>query len=605
MTTGVDSLDLVPPIDDYALLSDCHSVALVSSGGSIDWYCTPRIDSPPVFGALLDQDRGGRCTMAPIADVTEVKRRYLDRTMVLETVFHTESGTLRVRDLMAMHVGGRERPRRQLIRQATCLDGQIELRCEVAPRFDFGMVPPWLKRIGDGSLTAVGGSGGLAIWFDRHLEISDRHDAVADITLARGDECTLALTSERPEFLDEGLPEAIDRDTVDDRVAETIDWWRRWCSNREGGDIESTSLRSALVLKSLVHAPTGAIAAAATTSLPEILGGNWNWDYRYSWVRDSWLSVRSLAEAGFAEEADGFHRFIERSSAGNARDLSVMYGVDGRHRIPEIELPDVEGYQGARPVRVGNVAHGQLQHDMYGYLVGLAWHRVQHGATLDESQWGFIVDVIDTISECWHEPDHGIWELRGEPRHYIYSKVLCWTALDRGLALADRLGNDVDAERWRSSRDDLRSWIETNGIAEEGHFVETAGGGDIDAALLLLPEFGFVSGTDQRMEATVDAVIGRLDDGGLIRRFCHGDRTEDEGTFVACTFWLVERLVDLGRHDEAHAYFDRGCSTSNDVGLFAEQYDTRGNHMLGNFPQALSHLAHLGAAHALGVDAER
>jgi GH15 family glucan-1,4-alpha-glucosidase len=587
------------PIADYGLLSDCHSVALVSRTGSIDWHCTPRVDSPPVFGRLLDVERGGNCVIAPTGEIVDRSRRYLDRTMVLETVLTTERGSLRIHDLLAMRRGGRDRPRRQLVRIAECADGEVEVDVLVAARFDFGMIPPWLRAHDDGWFTLVGGNTGLAIWSDAPLEIEDRHDLRGRRTLRAGQSICLSVTNHPPERLDDGPPDD-DGPEVRARLDETVEWWRRWCDERDGDrDGDGRMLRSALVLKSLVHAPTGAIAAAATTSLPEIPGGTWNWDYRFSWIRDSWMTVRSLAEAGFREEADGFHRFVERSSAGSAEELQLLYGVDGRHRTPEVELEEVAGYDGARPVRSGNAAQGQLQLDMYGYLLMLSWQRLRRGAELDDWFWNFLVELVDVVCERWNDPDHGIWELRGDPAHYTYSKITCWAAVDRGLALAEELGRSdgVDRERWSATRDEIRSAVESRGVCRDrGAFVGALDGRDLDAALLLVPEFGFVDETDERMVATVDAVIAELDDDGLIRRFRHSDESTTEGAFVACTFWLVERLVGLGRRDEAQRYFDRAMETANDLGLFAEEYDTRRREQLGNFPQALSHLAHIGAA---------
>lgn len=593
------------PIREYGFLSDCHSVALVSRRGSIDWYCTPRIDSQAVFGRLLDAGRGGFCSFGPDPDHAgewAVERRYLERTMVLETIHRSEHGELRVRDCLAMRTGGRVHPHQQLIRVAECTAGTVDVALDIAPRFDFGTIPPWVRANDDGSITAVGGSGGLVFWSNLDLERVDRHDIAATATLDVGDLAVLSVGTHEPQTLDDGPPEQVDLEQILERLEATEAWWRRWCDRREGGHdgLDPAALRSALVLKSLTHAPTGAIAAAATTSLPEVPGGTWNWDYRFSWVRDGWMTVRSLAEAGFREEADGFHRFIERSSAGAGTELQLMYGVDGRHRTPEIELGELAGYGGARPVRLGNAAQVQLQLDMYGYLLELTWHRVRRGAEIDEAFWHFVIELVDIVCRRWQEPDHGIWELRGEPRHYTYSKVQCWVALDRGLALADELNrsHEVDGDRWRESRDAVRAAIDSEGI-RDGRFVATFGEDDVDASLLLVPEFGFVEPTDEVVASTVDAVIDRLDDGGLIRRFRHADASATEGTFVACTFWLVERLVDLGRRDAALEYFRRATATANDLGLFAEEYDVQADEMLGNVPQALSHLSHLAAFHAL------
>jgi GH15 family glucan-1,4-alpha-glucosidase len=320
--------------------------------------------------------------------------------------------------------------------------------------------------------------------------------------------------------------------------------------------------------------------------------------------------VRSLADIGFAAEADGFRRFVERSAAGSAEELQLMYGVDGSHRITELELGELEGYRGARPVRIGNAAQGQLQLDMYGYLLELTWQWTRRGSTPDETYWRFIVDVLDHVCACWQQPDHGIWELRGAPRHYVYSKALCWVALDRGVRLSRELaeegggpwhGVDADVAAWERSRVQIRRMIDEGGgvDARRNCFVEALGGERVDASALLLPAAGYVASDDPRMVATVDAVLEDLVDGGLVRRFRHEESSGTEGTFVACTFWLVERLAELGRMDEAYAFFDRATATANDLGLYTEEFDGVTGEALGNFPQGLSHLSHIGAARAL------
>lgn len=595
-----------PPISDYALLSDCHSVALVSRRASIDWFCTPRIDSPPAFGRLLDSEIGGSCRIVPAGDVLEAERRYVERTMVLDTTLRTSSGRLRVRDCFAMHrdfgrPGAGDHPRRQLIRQVTCLDGEVDVEVVIAARFDFGLIPAWVREHGDGEFTLVGGSTGLSVWTDAALELCGHHDIGGSRRLGRDESFRLVIGTHPPQDLDDGPPDRETPERADDHVEETIRWWQEWCEAREGGrdGLDGAALRSALVLKSLVHAPTGAIAAAATTSLPEVPGGSWNWDYRFSWIRDSWMTVRSLTEAGFREEVERFERFVERSSAGSVDELQLLYGVDGRHRTPEIEIPELTGYRGASPVREGNGAQEQLQLDMYGYLLELTWRRVQQGESIEPSYRRFLCELVDVVCARWHEPDHGIWELRGEPAHYVYSKVLCWTALDRAVRLAEagELDPPDDAvDRWRQSIEEICDTISSRGVRADGAFAAVLDGDAVDASLLLVPEFGFVAPDDERIVATVDAVIESLDEDGLIRRFRHADDSATEGCFVACTFWLVERLYDLGRIDEAKRYYERALSTANDVGLFAEEFDTRTDEALGNFPQALSHLAHIGAA---------
>jgi GH15 family glucan-1,4-alpha-glucosidase len=359
--------------------------------------------------------------------------------------------------------------------------------------------------------------------------------------------------------------------------------------------------RSGLVLKALTNAPTGAIAAAATTSLPEKIGGERNWDYRFSWIRDSWLTVRCLASMGHTAEAEGFRRFIERSVAGSARDLQLMYGVGGERVLPERELTELGGYRGSRPVRVGNLASQQLQLDMYGYLVELAWVWAEREHEPDEDYWSFIVDLLDIVGDAWTQPDHGIWEMRDEPRHFVHSKVMCWVAFDRGLKLARVLGHRDGTRRWERHRNHIRRLVLAQGTSPaRGCFVQSFGSEDVDASLLVLPVVGFVRYDDPRMAATADAVIADLVVDGLVRRYRTPDGLRgDEGTFIACTFWLVECLVGLNRFAEASHYFDRARATANDLGLFSEQYDTEAERALGNYPQALSHLAHIGAALAL------
>lgn len=594
-----DDVEVQPSIVDYALLSDCHSAALVSSRGSIDWFCTPCIDSPATFGRLLDVELGGSCRIGPSDEIVDATRRYVPRTMVLETTLRTSSGAIRIRDCLAMRRGGRDQPRRQLVRHLECTDGEVDVDVTVAARFDFGLVPPWVREHGDGTFTLVGGSTGLALWTDAPLELRRRHDVGGSCRLAFGETFRLTISTYPPEQLDAGHPDVPTADAVDQHVDETIEWWHDWCEARDGGHdgLSDDVLRSALVLKSLVHAPTGAIAAAATTSLPEVPGGTWNWDYRLSWIRDSWMTVRSLIEAGFREEAESFQRFVERSSAGSADECQILYGVDGRHRTAEIEIPELSGYRGATPVREGNGAQSQLQLDMYGYLLELSWRRVQHGATIEPSYRRFLGELVDTVCARWQEPDHGIWELRGEPAHYVYSKVLCWTAIDRAIRLVEdgQLEHD-DVDRWKRTRSQIRETVMSRGVRDDGAFAAVLGSDTIDASLLLVPEFGFVAPDDELVVATVDAVIESLDQDGLIRRFRHADDSAVEGCFVACTFWLVERLYDLDRHEEAERYYERATSTANDVGLFAEEFDPSSGEALGNFPQALSHLAHIGAA---------
>ncbi len=355
-------------------------------------------------------------------------------------------------------------------------------------------------------------------------------------------------------------------------------------------------LRSALVVKALMNDRTGAVAAAPTTSLPESPGGDMNWDYRYSWIRDSFFSVRSLTDLGFEEAADRFRRFVERSAAGSARKLQIMYGVGGERRLTEETLDHLEGYRGARPVRVGNAASGQLQLDVYGELLELAWR--WRGNSPDDDYWRFLLELVDAAADRWCEPDQGLWELRGDPKHFVHSKVMCWAALDRGLRLAEECMRKAPERRWKKAREEIRERIESEGYdADRGVFIQAFGHKDLDAALLLLPRVDFVDYRDERMVRTVDAVREDLDDDGLLKRY--RDESVREGAFLACSFWLAECLARQGRVEDARVVFDRTLATSNDLDLFSEEYDTQKGELLGNFPQGLTHLSHISAAVAI------
>jgi GH15 family glucan-1,4-alpha-glucosidase len=591
-----------PAISDYAFLSDCHSAALVSRVGAIDWMCMPRVDAPSIFARILDWDKGGFCAIMPACEHIESERRYLDHTMVLETRMRTpEGGEICVTDAIAMRHGGKRDPRNQILRRVECTRGEVPMKVRIEARFDMGWAKPWIRSYGEHVFTLVGGDGGLVISTDFDLAPDARHDLHGEPTLRQGDVRRMSIEFVRPELLDDGPGTPCPPETVDDRLRETVEWWHAWAERGERhGTLAEPIVRSALVLKALQTAMTGAIAAAPTTSLPEAIGYGRNWDYRYSWIRDSWLTLRSLAQVGHPAEADGFRRFIERSAAGSVDELQLMYGVDGSHRTPEIELPELAGYRDSKPVRVGNHAVEQLQLDMYGSLLELEWLWCQRGEMPEESYWSFMCEVVDRVCDRWHEPDAGIWEMRDTPRHFVHSKVMCWVALHCGLLVAECSGREVP-RRWQQIRDEIREEVCERGVSpERGCFVASYGVEDMDAALLLLPLVGFIEFDDPRMRATVDAVIADLDEGGLIKRYRMADGLEGtEGAFLACTFWLVECLVGQGRLDEAREYFERGSNTANDLGLFSEEYDAHQDLALGNFPQGLSHLAHIGAALAL------
>jgi GH15 family glucan-1,4-alpha-glucosidase len=589
------------PIADYAFLGDCHTAALVSSGGSVDWLCLPRLDSGSYFGRLLDRDRGGWCSVTPVDPATTGSRRYLDGTLVLQTETTTSGGRVRVTDCLTMRPGGAQRPYRQLLRVVDGLQGVVDLRVEVVPRFDYGQLRPWVRRAGR-SWQALGGDDGLVIEGDVPLAPAGLHDLVAEVRVHAGERLRLSLRHVRPEAL-RGLgarsaaPAELDR-----RLEQTVAWWRTWSARagRLGAD-HAAVVRSATVLKALTQATTGAIAAAATTSLPEVPGGSRNWDYRASWVRDSVFALRSLTELGYTAEADGFRRFVQRSAAGSAQELQIVYGLGGERRLTELTLDDLEGFGGARPVRIGNAAARQRQHDVYGELLDLAWAWHRRGKTPSTDDWRFLAELVNAAAERWTTPDHGIWELRGQPLHLVHSKVMCWVALDRGLRLAADLGFPAPVTSWTATRDAIRTAVERRGYdPARGVFTQAFDRPDLDAALLLLPTAGFVAWDDQRMLRTVDAVRQDLEVDGLVLRYRTPDGLEGtEGALVACTFWLAECLARQGRTAQAEAAFARAWATANDLGLFAEEVHPAIGELLGSFPQALTHLSHIAAAVAL------
>ena len=595
-----------PPISDYAFISDCHSMALVSRSGSIDWCCMPRVDAASVFGRLLDWQLGGFCSIAPVDGEATSFQAYLDETLVLETTFRTEGGEARLLDCFAMHAGGSTQPHLQLIRILEGVRGRIDFAFQVVPRFDYGEVKPWIRRHTARIYSAIGGNDGIIVASDVMLEPNrEAHDLIATAGVRAEERIRMSISFVRPEELEFNLPAVADAAELDHRLEETIRWWKRWTKQITiDGSHRAAVVRSAITLKGLTFAPTGAMAAAATTSLPETPGGIRNWDYRFSWIRDSALSVRALTTIGAFDEADGFRRFIQRSAAGSARDLQIMYGLGGERRLTEVTLDRLDGYAHSRPVRIGNAASQQLQLDAYGTLLDLSWRWHRRGHSPDDDYWRFVVDLVDVAAERWQEPDRGIWEIRGKPQHFVHSKVMCWTALDRGIGLAVECLRKAPLARWRKVRKEIREAVMAEGVDRKRKvFVQAFGSTQLDAALLLLPLFEFIPFDDPLMVSTADAIAAGLSSGGLILRY-KVQHTDDglkgeEGTFLPCSFWMAEVLSRQGRLDEARLYFDRASSTASELGLFAEEFDTSGERMLGNFPQALTHLSHIAAAVAM------
>jgi GH15 family glucan-1,4-alpha-glucosidase len=590
-----------PPIADYGLIGDGQSVALVSTKASIDWCCLPRFDSGSCFGRLLDAERGGHFSIFPVQGdgATSTHRSYRGDTMVLETTFRVEGGEATVIDCMTVSRDGPTGIGPQILRVIEGVRGSVEFDVEIVPRYDYGEIDAWIRKHGPNVYSAIGGDDGLVVSGDLELEAGE-HDLRGRCTVSASERVRIAAAYEDPatiEKLDHGspAPEELDR-ALDDTVA----FWEEWAFGLSVSSEQIETLRSALTLKALIYDRTGALVAAPTTSLPEVEGGERNFDYRYAWIRDSTLASGSLADLGAEAEADAFRRFIERSSAGNADDLQILYGIGGERRHEELEL-ELEGYGGARPVRIGNEASTQVQLDALGQLIEQSWRWYQRGHEPDDDYWRFIVDLADTAAAGWKEPDRGIWEWRGGRRHFVHSKVHCWAALDRALALAKECMRKAPERRWREARDEIRRAIERRGYdSERGVFVQVFDGKALDAALLRLPAVGFVDYEDERMIRTADAIREELDADGLIYRYRAKDGFKgDEGAFLPCSFWLAEVLANQSRVDQAREVFDRAVATANGLGLFSEEHDPEKGRTLGNFPQALTHLSHIEASLAI------
>jgi GH15 family glucan-1,4-alpha-glucosidase len=604
----VSEKDGYRPIGDYALIGDCHTAALISRHGSIDWCCLPRFDAGSTFAHLLDSERGGRCAIVPAdGGPWEITRSYVGDSLVLETALQGRTGAARLIDCFVIREGTRADTERRIIRVLEGVRGSVEFELRVAPRFDYGEVRPWIRRHGRRLFSATGGNDALLVWCEHECEEEQPHELGGRVTVGVGDRIHLALSYSAPELVAED-PVEPDPAALDREVEETITWWHEWAKalKLDGRD-QPAARRSGLVLKAMTHAPTGAIVAAPTTSLPEVAGGVRNWDYRYAWVRDSSFSSRAFVELGAVEEADAFRSFIMRSAAGHADDLQVAYGVGGERRLQPTGLSALAGYRHSSPASAGNSAAGQLQLDVYGELINLTWRWHRRGHSPSDDDWRFLVSLIDHAAEQWRRPDCGIWEWPGDPEHFVHSKVLCCSALDRGLRLADECLRRAPTRRWSRARDELRATIERRGYdRQRGVFVQVFDRPELDAALLLLPTVEFVDWCDERMLRTTAAIREELDAGdGLLYRYRRSDGLPGrEGAFLCCSFWLTECLAHQGQLQDARAVFDKAVSAGNDLGLFSEEVDPSSGELLGNYPQALTHLSHISAAVAL-AEAER
>jgi len=592
------------PIAEYGLLSDCHSAALVHRHGSVDWLCFPRFDSPSVFGRLLD-DRAGHWSLF-VADVRQTHRRYLPESLVLETELESSGGRLTLTDALAVgpnergHQLGARSPH-ALLRRIQCTAGTVELTMEYAPRLNYGAVLPELRSV-PGGLLAIGNGSVLLLSSVAPFQVSNE-TARARMTLRAGESHAFALQY-RLTDLERPWTEA----EIEDRIAETVAAWRSWSElhQRYHGPWQELVHLSGRVLQGLTYQPTGAIVAAPTTSLPEAVGAERNWDYRYTWIRDTSLTLEALWVAACPDEARQFFDFLAGAALPQLREsgeLQIMFGVNGERDLTERELTHLDGWRESRPVRVGNAAWTQRQLDVYGELLS-ALHRLREQVgDLTPATAGFLADAADAALRRWRQPDHGIWEVRDKPRHFLHSKLMCWVALDRAVELADWIGGDVErVDRWRRGRDQIREAILEQGWSERsGCFTQSFGSDVLDASTLLLPIVGFLPPTDSRVQATVEAVArGLTDYRGLVYRYKMDDGLEGkEGSFLLCTFWLAHALALGGEVDRARTVFERATAYANDLGLLSEEVDGTTGELLGNFPQAFSHVGLVNAAWAI------
>ena len=596
------------PVADYGLLADCNSAALVDREGSIDWLCLPRYDSDAIFSRLLDPT-AGHWSIRP-AGAFRAERRYVPGSLVIETTFSTETGVVRMRDALVFAEGlrghdlGYDAPH-ELLRGVEGVDGAVELVMELAPRPEYGLIMP-LIRLEDGGARTFG-SGRVSVRSSVALEIADA--TMRAVFIVRGGERRgFSLRWAAPE--DRMAPEPTPAEQVGARIDDTVAAWRSWEAEHDVYEGEHHDLvqHSARVLKGLTFRPTGAIVAAPTTSLPETVGGERNWDYRFSWIRDSSLTIEALYIGACSDEAEEFVSFMTSAAGGRATEgsLQIMYGIGGEHDLSERELAHLRGWRDSQPVRVGNGAWNQVQLDVYGELLNaLHIYRDRLGELHPEIQ-RFVADLADTAVRRWEEKDSGIWEMRGEPLHHLSSKVMCWVALDRAVKLAPALGEHAKAGEWAAARDAIREAIETRGWSEARQaYAQAFGSDELDGAQLLMPIYGFLPATDPRMRSTIEAIARELTQDGLVLRYraqegLNADGLSgEEGTFVICSFWLVSCLAQAGEVQRAQKLFDQLAGYANDLGLLGEEIDTANGEQLGNFPQAYSHIGLITAAYEI------
>jgi len=577
------------PIEDYALIGDGETAALVSRGGSIDWLCVPRFDSPACFAALLGGPEHGRWSLAPRDGARSVSRCYRNDTLLLETSFETDTGAVTIVDCMPQRDGPPV-----VIRQVVGRRGTVAMRMELVIRMDYGSVVPWVRRSARG-IRAVAGPDALQLTTDVPIR-GEGLTTVADFTVSAGDSRALTLAW-HPSHLPS--PPPVDPEAA---LAETEAWWRQWAGRctYAGPDREAV-LRSLITIKAMIYEPTGGIVAAPTTSLPERLGGVRNWDYRLCWVRDATFALNALILGGYLDEARAWGQWLIRAIAGTPAQLQIMYGLGGERRLTELELPWLPGYERSAPVRVGNAAYAQFQLDVWGEMLDCAHAAARAGLEVDPEGRRLMNTFMHHLESVWTEPDEGIWEVRGSRRHFTHSKVMAWVAADRMVKMTAAAGREAPTDRWRVLRDTIHEDVCRRGFdPARNAFVQSYGATELDASLLMIPLVGFLPVEDPRVRGTVAAIERELLVDGLVQRYPTESGIDGlppgEGLFLACSFWLVDNLVLLGRRDDARRLYDRLLALRNDVGLLAEQYDPRARRLLGNFPQALSHIALVNSA---------
>jgi GH15 family glucan-1,4-alpha-glucosidase len=578
-------------IEDYALLGDLQTAALVHRTGSIDWCCFPRFDSGACFAALLGEPEHGRWLLAPASESRRTERRYRPLTLILETIHETAEGSVRVIDFMPPRGKAPD-----IVRIVEGISGRVPMRSQLIIRFDYGHIVPWVRRIDDARV-AIAGPDALCLRtpVDVHGE---ELTTVSDFVVASGDRVPFVLTW-FPSH--EAIPEPVDADVA---LAETESFWLEWANaDRHHGPHHEDIHQSLLVLKALTYAPTGGIVAAPTTSLPERIGGVRNWDYRYCWLRDASLTLLAMLSAGYGAEATDWREWLLRAVAGDPADVQIMYGVAGERRFEERALDWLPGFANSRPVRVGNGASHQLQLDVYGEVLDAAYQWLAYGIETSEFGWELVKTLLAWLADHWEDEDAGIWEVRGPLRDFTHSKVMAWVAFDRAVRIHEEFGHDSPVDRWRELRDEIKDQVLRCGWSERKQaFTQSYGSDELDASILLMPIVGFLPADDPRVVSTVEAIRRELSVDGLLLRYRSQDEQEvdglppGEGVFLACSFWLVEVLALQGKLDEAQALFDRLLGLRNDLGLFSEEYDPQAGMQLGNFPQAFTHLALVEAA---------